>query len=243
VDYITMYELGSFGGKIPNYERDYIVMTTHQRVAPYYNGSVVGIDVTDPTQPRQVAARFLGRSTFNRVKVTPMFLAPFLYYYAFVCKENGNVTVVDITDRRAWDNAAVIGVGAARDVAFEEMPLDRWIDEEGRQLKDTSHEGAGPLTKEQIVRLMRSKIDYPWSWDKQKPKVTTPLAAFPAEQKPSVVASEGTAQRPFPTPPTSNALSPAAGKNGTGSSLTQKRTSASPPVREAPRRRGGARRP
>ncbi len=242
VDYVTMYELGSFGGKIPNYERDYIVMTTHQRVAPYYNGSVIGVDVTDPMQPRNVANRFQGRSTFNRVKVAPMFLAPFLYYYAFVCKENGNVTVVDITDRRAWDNAAIIGVGSARDVAFEEMPLDRWIDEEGRQLKDTSHEGAGPLTKEQIVRLMRSKIDYPWSWDKQKPKVTTPLAASPAEQKPSVTASDGTAQGPFLTKPTSNAPSSAAGKNGTGSSLTQKRTSASPPVREAPRRREGARR-
>lgn len=171
VDFITIYELGSFAGSIPSVERDYIVMAVHQRDFQR-NGYVQGVDVTDPAQPRVVANDFLNQNReFNRVTVGTTFLAPFLYQYAFIAAESGGLIVENITDRRNWDVAANFGIGRVRDIALEVMPLDRTVDEEGRQLKDTAHIGARPYTKAELYRILRAPIEYPYRYDVSVTKV------------------------------------------------------------------------
>ncbi len=48
-----------------------------------------------------------------------------------------------------------------RDIALKVVPLDRTVDEEGQQLKDTKHIGACPYDKTKLYHILRTPIEYP----------------------------------------------------------------------------------
>lgn len=162
VDFVTIFELGSFAGKIPSIERDTLVLIYKERDNQYARGFIAGYDVNDPARPSSMTSIQFGRGP-NRVEIVASFMAPFLNFFAFVGGDEGeSVRVVNISDRRAYVRPANYNLGSVRDVAIEVIPMDRLVDETGTQLRDTAHAGARPYNREEIDRILRAPIVHPY---------------------------------------------------------------------------------
>jgi hypothetical protein len=150
------FDLGDTTGVRPTVERDvaYLVMEVEDGT----RGATVVLDVTVPSRPQTLSGVGIGQgSGLNPLSggtLVRSFNPPVLVTRLAVAGAGG-VLLQDVTlSEEARNEARLIGVPGARDVAAEAFAFDRMVDETGRQLKDISHEGARYLTPEEIFRVL-----------------------------------------------------------------------------------------
>lgn len=158
----TVFDVGSAGGGIPSRERDYLYVRAE--VGPDGNRQqrVVAFDVSDPLRPRAVPRANLRVYGGNgRLLMLRAYNAPFLQHFVLAAGAGGVGSLVDVSKLSASGArlAAVWpGIEGLRDLAVEELALDRLQTEEGRWIKDISHEGCRYLTPQEILKVLRAPI-------------------------------------------------------------------------------------
>jgi len=154
----SSYDIGSAGGDIPSAEREYLYLVG--TAVNSSNGSLLKFDVSDPTRPTRTALRRTVTDP-RGVRIARVYQAPFLKQFAIVVgRGQGDVEICDVTKRDGQiPQAGVVrGVGPARGIDIEGMPLDRLVGFDGVPLKDVSHPGSRLLTMKEIVRILRAEV-------------------------------------------------------------------------------------
>jgi len=136
----------------PSREHDYLY------VAGGENGVFV-FDVTRPDAIEQVAnVTSLGGFAAD-IDVASQLAPPGVDDYAAVANADIGLQLIDVNDPR---NPVVVGdvpdSNPCDRVFVEVQQLDRFIDEQGTQLKDNSHPFTGVFTREDIVRILKTDI-------------------------------------------------------------------------------------
>ncbi len=150
------YDLGSEGGRIPSVENDYLYAAYAQTGGDDIPRSYVTLwNVSDPEHPRGAGSTELQTPDAKGMAIMKAYNAPFVSKFVLAgCAQRG--VVVDVTKTADVNRAASIDSTAfTGGLVFEEMPFDQMIDEDGRQLKDISHDGARYLTREEVLKVLR----------------------------------------------------------------------------------------
>ena len=150
----THVDLATTGGGEPTAERDYVYVLEELGLGGGRSRSTLEVlDVSDPAAARRVARRPVGASSEMLVPAS-IYSPPFLQRVMLVAGSDG-VSATDVSTSKAPDSLGGLGpLGACWAVALEEFPFDRSIDERGRRLKDTSHEGSRWLHAGEIDRIL-----------------------------------------------------------------------------------------
>jgi len=148
----SQFDLGDPGGEIPTEENDYayVAVGTGREEA----GQLVVVRITDPENPRPVSQRPIQTGP-EHVALARVYNPPFVQTFAFVSGPRG-VFPVDVS-RSAQPEVLprLPAIPGGRALAAEEFPFDRLVDEDGRPLKDISHEGARFFTRGERMGLLR----------------------------------------------------------------------------------------
>jgi hypothetical protein len=137
----------------PSREHDYL----------YVAAGIGGLhifDITDPDGIVAVAAvTDLGGSVVD-VDVASQLAPPGVDDYAMLANESWGLQVVDVTDPLSPEAIGIVGgsPGALR-VLVEVQQMDRFLDEQGNQLKENSHPFTGIFSRAEIVRILSASID------------------------------------------------------------------------------------
>ena len=134
----------------PSREHDYL----------YVAAGMSGLRVYDITMPDAIAemgALGLGGSARD-VDVTSQMNPPGTDDYALVANDLAGVQVIDVTDPlNPTLRGAAPAAGATR-VFVDVQQLDRFIDEQGNELKENSHPGIQVLSRAEIVSILSTDI-------------------------------------------------------------------------------------
>ncbi|MFQ5495941.1 MAG: hypothetical protein ACE5EX_11235, partial [Phycisphaerae bacterium] len=115
-------------------------------------------DITDPDAIVQVAALTdLGGDAVD-IDVASQMAPPGVNDYALVANAALGLQVIDVTDPLNPGLLATVGPGGASRVLIDVQQLDRFVDEQGNQLKENSHPGAGTLSRADIVRILSADL-------------------------------------------------------------------------------------
>jgi hypothetical protein len=137
----------------PSREHDYL----------YVAAGPAGLHVFDVTEPDHVvtvaALSDLG-GVVSDVDVVSQLAPPGTDDYAVLANEKLGLQLVDVNDPRdpVAIELALLSPGADR-VLVEVQALDRFIDEQGNQLKENSHPFTEVFSRDDIVRLLSVAID------------------------------------------------------------------------------------
>ena len=144
------------GGE-PLAERDYLYVLQESGRGDVRRSRVTLFDVSDPTrvpETREQRTFAAAGNASEELTVVDFYNPPIRQRMLFVAGEAG-VYLSDATLSSEPRQLGVVpGLQAAYAVAVEEFPLDRMIDEQGRPLKDISHEGSRWLRRGEIERLL-----------------------------------------------------------------------------------------
>ncbi len=138
-------------GTTPSREHDYL----------YVAAGDAGLHVFDVTSPDAVftaGALTLGGHAAD-VEVASQIAPPGVDDYAVVANTDLGVQLVDVTDPPRPSLVATVGSGGVERVFVEVQQLDRFLDEQGNQLKENSHPFTGTLDRDDIVRLLSTPLD------------------------------------------------------------------------------------
>ena len=104
------------------------------------------------------AARVYGGN--GRLAVLRAYNPPFLEHYVVAAGAGGVGTLLDVSKTSAGVEQAAVwtGLDGVRDLVFEEFAFDRLQDEEGKWLKDISHDGCRYLTRDEMLRVLRAPL-------------------------------------------------------------------------------------
>lgn len=155
VELAGRYELGDTTGITPTVERDvaYVVQRRQERPDDQ-QGQLLLLDVTAPDAPRILDRQRGNINAPAGLTLARSFNPPSLVHRVLVTHGAG-LAVIDATDSEELALDASLGaLGPLRDVAVEAFAFDRMVDENGRQLKDISHEGARFLSRDEIHRVL-----------------------------------------------------------------------------------------
>ncbi|MCI0586616.1 MAG: hypothetical protein L0323_07230 [Planctomycetes bacterium] len=147
----SQFDLGDPGGAIPTEENDYLYHLVEREGG---RGALQVLRISNPERLFATGERpILGR--VSSLTLARVYNAPYVQTFALVGSDRG-LFPVDVS-RSAQPEVlpslpGVTRVGAA---AVEEFAFDRMVDEEGRALKDISHEGARFFTRGEIAKLLR----------------------------------------------------------------------------------------
>lgn len=135
-------------------ERDYAYLLAERTINNGQQRSVlVVVDVTDPPDIRQVGTVQAGNAT-EMLNPVSFYNPPFLQTVMFAPGDQG-VFAMDVSVSAEPRQLGAIGaLRRAYVVAVEEFPLDKMLDEAGRQLKDVSHADSRWMNLREIERLM-----------------------------------------------------------------------------------------
>ncbi len=115
-------------------------------------------DITNPDEIVQVAALAdLGGDAVD-IDVVSQMTPPGVTDYALVANAALGLQVIDVSDPLNPSFLATVGSGGASRVLVDVQQLDRFIDEQGNQLKENSHPGAGTLSRSDIVRILGADL-------------------------------------------------------------------------------------
>ncbi|MDP6539822.1 MAG: hypothetical protein QF903_13570 [Planctomycetota bacterium] len=148
LDAYTRYLAAS--GSTPSEEHDYL----------YVAAGAAGLHVFDMTDPDAiVAVSSVSGGDVRDVVVASQLAPPGVDDYAYLADAAAGLSVVDVTDPTSPSVAcaAPAGSGALR-VLVEVQQMDRFLDEQGGQVKENSHPFIEPGTHADIVRLLKATI-------------------------------------------------------------------------------------
>jgi hypothetical protein len=159
VQVFSRFDLGSPGGDIPTEENDYALFAAQPADEAAEPGALAIVRITNPLSPRFVAAEPIPDGAF-RLCTAAWYNPPFLQRFALVAGRDACQIVNVSSSDKPMLVGPLFGEGLrVRDVAVEGFPLDRMVDESGRQLKDISHEGARYLGRQEFERLLRVPLE------------------------------------------------------------------------------------
>jgi len=136
----------------PSREHDYL----------YVAAGAAGLHVLDITDPDAIVAvssvTDLGGLAAD-VSVSSQLAPPGVDDYATIANETLGLQLVEITDPLAPINlGTVAGSAPSTRVLVEVQQMDRYLDEQGNQLKESSHPFTSVFTREDIVRILSTSI-------------------------------------------------------------------------------------
>jgi hypothetical protein len=151
LDAYTRYVTAA-GGE-PSREHDYLYVAAGPAGLHVY-------DMTDPDEIDLVAVVADLGGVVADVDVASELAPPGVDDYAVLANTMVGLQVVDVTDPQ---NPVIIGVvpdspGASR-VLVEVQQMDRFLDEQGNQLKENSHPFTGFFSRDDLVRILSASID------------------------------------------------------------------------------------
>lgn len=150
----------------PSREHDYLYVAAGASGLHIY-------DITNPDAIQEVAALTdLGGSALD-VDVASEMAPPGVDDYALVASGQAGLQLIDVTDPGNPQWLTTLDAAGAARVLVDVQPMDRFVDEQGKQLKENSHPGVGVLTREDIVRILSVDIaadcltpgDFDGDWD------------------------------------------------------------------------------
>lgn len=148
LDAYTRYVTAS--GTTPSSEHDFL----------YVAAGAAGLHVFDMTDPDAiVAVSSVSGGDVRDVVVASQLAPPGVDDYAYLADAGAGLRVVDVTDPFSPSTtcAAPAGSGATR-VLVEVQQLDRFLDEQGEQLKENSHPFVESYSHADLVRLLSATI-------------------------------------------------------------------------------------
>ena len=139
-------------GAEPSREHDYL----------YVAAGAAGLQVYDMTLPDAIVAvgapLALGGSAAD-VVVASQLAPPGVDDYAYVANTTHGLQVVDVTDpQNPVLTSSAGGPAGGERVLVEVQQMDRFLDEQGNQLKENSHPFTGFYDRADIVRLLKAAI-------------------------------------------------------------------------------------
>ncbi|MFQ5491272.1 MAG: hypothetical protein ACE5GE_11165, partial [Phycisphaerae bacterium] len=138
-------------GDTPSREHDYLYAVAGAAGLRVY-------DITSPDAIVQVAALTdLGGDAVD-IDVASQMAPPGVDDYALVANAELGLQVIDVTDPLNPNLLTTVGPGGATRVLVDVQQMDRFIDEQGNQLKENSHPGAGTLSRSDIVRILSADL-------------------------------------------------------------------------------------
>lgn len=157
----TVFDLGSAGGALQSREREYLYLYAERGNDDARQQYVQVLDVSDPRRPtpvRRGAARVYGGN--GRLTVFRAYNPPFLQHRVVATGAGGVGTLLDVSKTSAGVEQVAVwtGLDGVRDLVFEEFAFDRLQDEEGKWLKDISHEDCRYLTRDEVLRVLRAPL-------------------------------------------------------------------------------------
>jgi hypothetical protein len=167
----SRFDLGSPGGDIPTEENDYAVFAVQSTDVAMGQGHLLTVRISDPQRPKIVSDPPLPDGAF-KLAMAAWYVPPFLQRYALVAGRNAALAINVSSSDKPQLLGPLFGEGlAVRGIALEEFPLDKMVDESGRQLKDISHPDSRYLTRAEIDRILHAPLDEP---EEAPPPVVTP---------------------------------------------------------------------
>jgi len=137
----------------PSQEHDYLYVAAGDKGLHIY-------DITLPdaiTSAGTVTAQQMGGNSQDVALISHP-APPGVDDYAYIATDKG-LSLVDVNDPnrpRHLMNLETATAGSR--VYIEGQQLDRFVDELGRELKENSHPNASPLTRDEIVRILRAPL-------------------------------------------------------------------------------------
>jgi len=153
--FLSQVDLADPQGGDPTAERDYVYLLSEKGTGDMPRSTISIMDVSDPERvsrrkPPQAAA---GYST-EQLVMADYYTEPTRRRIAFAVGAQG-VQVADLsTSRQPVQIGNLRGLVDAYAMAVEEFPLDRTVDEQGRALKDVSHEDSRWMKREEISAVL-----------------------------------------------------------------------------------------
>jgi len=132
------YDAGS--STAPSLEREYLYVADDE-------GGLRIVDVSDPWMPQSVTT-VDGGAAVSDLLVANAFEPPLNKAYLYAALGPGGCAILDVSQVRAPQVIATLPVPVIHGLDIERVRLDRMVDEDGQQVKDTSHEGARPFRRD-----------------------------------------------------------------------------------------------
>jgi hypothetical protein len=113
--------------------------------------------ISQPWRPTAVTTVAAAGSVYD-LRVVNAFEPPRNKAYLYAGSGTGGCAIIDVSDLRAPAVVKTLAVEVSRGLDVERVPLDRVADEDGRQLKDSSHEGSRSFRREEIERILGARF-------------------------------------------------------------------------------------
>ena len=114
-------------------------------------------DVSIPSEPALVTT-FADVGVVSDVLVANAFEPPLNKAYLYAGLGDRGCAVVDVSAVRAPAVLATLPLAVTHGIDLERVRLDRLVDEDGRQIKDQSHDGARPFRRDEMERILHAPI-------------------------------------------------------------------------------------
>ena len=158
----TVFDLGTAGGGERSREHDYVYLLAEEGPDDNRQQRVRVVDISDPMRPRPTREgnpRVYGAA--GRLALLRTYNAPFLTHFVLAVGAGGLGTMVDVskmTSTGASVAAVWTGVDGVVDLALEEFAHDRLCDEDGKPVKDVSHDDCRYLTPAEQLTVLRAQL-------------------------------------------------------------------------------------
>lgn len=149
IDTYTRYLLAE--GDTPSREHDYLYVAAG-------SAGLHVFDITDPDAVVEVAALTDLGGSADHVDVASQMTPPGVTDYALIVGAGIGLRVVDVTDPRQPALVRTVSSTGAGRVFVEVQQLDRFLDEQGNELKENSHPGITPMNRADVVRILGADI-------------------------------------------------------------------------------------
>ncbi|MCP3933760.1 MAG: hypothetical protein GY708_00155, partial [Actinomycetia bacterium] len=136
----------------PSREHDYLYVAAG-------SGGLYVLDITDPDAIVEAASVTDLGGTAKHVDVSSDMNPPGVDDYAWVANDPLGVQILDVTDPQTPVLIKTLSVTGTARAFVETQPLDRYIDEEGNQIKENSHPNAGTFNRDDIVAILGAEIE------------------------------------------------------------------------------------
>ncbi|MFT7479949.1 MAG: hypothetical protein ACI80N_003256 [Gammaproteobacteria bacterium] len=154
VSMLSHVDLASPQGGRPIVESDYVYLLQELRRGGGGRRSwLYVLDVSDPTAVVSVARTRVGAATEMLVPAA-VYIPPFLETVLLAAGQDG-VSILDVSSSNEPRSQGVLTtMRDAYAVVLEEFPMDRMVDEAGRELKDVSHAASRWLNKREVDAVL-----------------------------------------------------------------------------------------
>ena len=164
----SLFDLGSEDGGIATQENDYVYVAVGRKndEGNEQDGRLVVLRVSDPERPQTISGDARLPRWSEDIQTAHIYNPPFLRHYVLVAGAQGG-DLIEVSRSAQPEGSGRLETeirdGASQQqrqdawwstVAVEEFPLDRMIDEDGKALKDISHEGARYVNRAELIKLL-----------------------------------------------------------------------------------------